>query len=83
MTSLQLLLEAFSLNVGEQWLEHQLEVALEHVLEAVDRQTDAVVGDAALREVVGSDLLRPVAGPDLAASIRCPFGVEFGFLDLF
>ena len=35
----------------------------------VERQADAVVGDAALREIVGADALRAVAAADLAPAL--------------
>ena len=43
-----------------------VELAVEHAVEGVQRQVDAVIGDAALREVVGADLLRAVAAADHA-----------------
>src|SRR5947209_12626921 len=42
-----------------------VELAHQHGIEVVHAQTDAVVGDALLREVVGADLLGALAGPDL------------------
>ena len=44
-------------------------VAFEHGVQLVGREVDAVVGDAALREVVGADLLGPLAGAHLAAPL--------------
>ena len=44
-------------------------VAFEHVLQLVRREVDAVIGDAALREIVGADLLGALAGADLAAAV--------------
>src|SRR5262249_21116411 len=44
-------------------------VALEHVVQAMRGEVDAMVRDTALREVVGSYLLRPFAGADLAAPL--------------
>ena len=41
----------------------------------VERQVDAVVGDAALREIVGADAFRAVAGADLAAPVGGALGV--------
>ncbi len=39
------------------------------MIELVQRQPDAVVGHAVLREVVGADLLAAVAGADHAAAL--------------
>ena len=50
--------------------------ALHDFVELVERQIDAVVGDAALREIIGADALRAVAGADLLASVRGRVGVE-------
>ncbi len=46
---------------GGERLDHLVEVALHHLVELVEGQADAVVGQAALREVVGADALRAVA----------------------
>ena len=45
------------------------EVAGHDAGEVVGGVADAVVGDAALREIVGADLLRAVAGTDLGAAV--------------
>src|SRR5438132_4087800 len=39
--------------------------ALEHLLELVQREADAMIGDAPLREIVGADALRAIARDDL------------------
>src|SRR3954465_9936840 len=46
-------------------VDELVEVALEDMVEAVEGQPEAVVGDPVLLEVVGADLLRPAAAPDL------------------
>ena len=56
---------------GDQFVE----VAVEHGIETVERQIDAVVGDAALREIVGADALRAVAGADLTFAVCGNLGV--------
>src|SRR5215472_6077960 len=48
-----------------------VEVAVEDRLQPVERQADAVVGDAALREVVGADAVAAVAAADQALARRC------------
>src|SRR6056297_2357562 len=40
----------------------------------VEREADAVIGDAPLREIVGADTLRTITGTDLGAPIRRPLG---------
>src|SRR5262245_64000959 len=45
----QLFLEPLGLEMGGDGLDELVEVAVEHVLEAVGREADAVVGDARLR----------------------------------
>ena len=42
----------------------------DHLRQLVERQVDAVIGDAALREIVGADALGAVAGADLLACGR-------------
>src|SRR5690606_35852338 len=44
-------------------------VALHDLREAVDSEADAVVGEAALREIVGADALAAVAGADLLLAV--------------
>src|SRR5258706_164057 len=43
---------------------HLVEVAVEDELQLVERQVDAVVSDAPLREVVGADAVAAVAAAD-------------------
>src|SRR5262245_40498871 len=49
---------------GGEGVEQLVELAVHDALDLVQREVDAVVGDAALREVVGADALRAVAGAD-------------------
>src|SRR6202022_2862563 len=42
----------------------------------IERQVDAVIGDAALRAIIGADALRTVPGADLLATIRRSRGVD-------
>src|SRR2546421_309123 len=53
-----------------------VQLTLEHAVELMRRELDAVVGDAIFREVVGADLLRAPARSDL----RAPGGVELRLL---
>src|SRR6185312_4021916 len=41
-----------------------------------ERQVDAVVSDAALREIIGADALAAVAGADLLLAIGGPRGID-------
>src|SRR3954447_6049966 len=50
--------------LGCKRIEQLVELAVHDALDLVERQVDAVVGDAALRKVVGADPLRTVAGAD-------------------
>src|SRR6185436_18223578 len=59
-------LELLRLVVGDQAGHDLVEVAVEHFLQPVDGEPDAVVAHAGLLEVVGADLLRAVAAADLA-----------------
>ena len=53
---------------GGQRLDDLVErLAVEHLVELVERQVDAVVGDPPLRKIVGADALGAVAGADLPA----------------
>ena len=51
-------------------------LAFHHLRQLVQRQIDAVVGDAALRKIIGADAFRAVARADLAAPFGRAFGVE-------
>ena len=61
--------------VGGEGGDDVVEVAGEHVGEAVDREPDAVVGEPVLLEVVGADLLAPPAAADLRAPLGRALGV--------
>src|SRR5688500_15931106 len=50
---------------GGQRVDQLVDRAIEHALQLVRREVDAMVGDAALRKVVGANLLRAFAGADL------------------
>src|SRR5215813_6463322 len=44
--------------------------SLEHLIELVQRQADAMVGDASLRKIVGANALGTVTGSDLILTLR-------------
>ena len=51
--------------VGDERVDHLVELAGQHLVELVDREPDAVVGDPVLLEVVGADLLGAATAADL------------------
>ena len=51
-----------------QGVEQLVQIARHHRFQPVQRQVDAVVGHASLREVVGADALGAVAAADLQAA---------------
>src|SRR3990170_73925 len=57
--------EQLRLVIGDQRVDDLVEFAHHHPVELVERQIDAMVGDAALREVISADPLRAVARTDL------------------
>ena len=54
---------------GQRVDEFAQRFARDHLRQFVERQIDAVVGDAALREIIGADALGAVAGADLSAAV--------------
>src|SRR5690348_18503231 len=66
----QFLLEALGFVVGNQAVDERTEFSVDDVGELVERQADAVIGHAILREVIGADFLGTVAGLDLTATLR-------------
>ena len=62
---------------GLELLHHFADAALDELVEVVERDLDAVIGDAVLREVVGADLFLAVAGADERLAVR---GVFLGLL---
>src|SRR5688572_2503000 len=61
-------LQALGLVPGDDRAHQLLEIAVDDAVQLVQREPDAVVGDAVLREVVGADLLRTFAGAHHAAA---------------
>ena len=69
--------EQLGLMLGHQRVDDLAErFAFDDLRQLVEREIDAVVGDAALREIVGADALGAVAGADLAAPLGGARGVE-------
>src|SRR5262249_31583824 len=63
--------ELARLLLGDQCVDEIVEgAALEDLLELMQGQPDAMVGDAALGEIVGADALRAVARADLVLTLR-------------
>src|SRR5262249_49217645 len=59
--------------LGDQSIDQLVERgAFQHLVELVQRQADAVIGDPPLGEIVGADALRAVARADLALALRGP-----------
>src|SRR5262249_45152933 len=68
--------EQLGLVLGHERVDDLAErLALDDCRQLVERQIDAVVADAALREIVGADALGAVAGADLAAPLGGAGGV--------
>ena len=61
--------------VVDQGVGHRLQIAGDDLIELVQRQADAVIGHAVLREVVGADPLAAIAGADQALALGRPLGV--------
>ena len=45
-------------------------LACDHLRQLIEREVDAVIGDAALRKIIGADALGAVAGADLLAAFH-------------
>src|SRR5262245_11207437 len=63
-------LERVAARLGGQRVDHRVEVAVEHTIELVQGEIDAMIGDPALREVVRADLLRAVAAAHHGTAVR-------------
>ena len=60
-----------------QGFDHIAQVALHDAQEFVERQVDAVVGEAPLREVVGADAIASIATADEAFALGSVFSGTF------
>ena len=66
----------FVLQRGQQFVHR----AIHHIRQLVQREVDAVVGDAALREIVGADAFGAIAAAHLQlARLRLRAGLLFLF----
>src|SRR5699024_6022789 len=71
--------QAAGLFVVDEGVADFVEFTVEELVEAVDREADAVIGDPVLFEVVGADLFGASARPGL---ITARFGLGFGLFVL-
>src|SRR6185503_13104100 len=62
-------LQLLRLVMRDERIDERIEVAFHHEIELVDRQADAVIGDAVLFEVVSANLFGAIAGADHRASL--------------
>ena len=63
-------MQLFRLVGGDEGVDEFVEGAVHDAVDLIERQADAVVGDAALGEVVGADLLAAVANLIVAVTIK-------------
>ena len=75
--------ELGGLVLGDQRVDDLVErgFTLEHIGELMRGEADAVIGDAALREIIGADALGAVAGADLALARPGALGIELAPLE--
>ena len=73
--------QQFGLVLGHQRVDDLVQrLAFHHLRQLVQRQIDAVIGDAALRKIIGADAFGAVAGADLPAPLGGALGVELAAL---
>ena len=73
-----LFFEFFGLEMRRQRFDERLELAFHHLIELMQREADAVIRHAILREVVGADLFAAVARcPPCCAAPRRSFPAAF------
>jgi hypothetical protein len=65
----QFLFQPLRLKMCDQRVHEGAELAVHHFGQLMQRESDAVIGDAILRKIVGADFFRAVARLDLAAAI--------------
>ena len=73
-------LETFLLVSQTKFLDECIKGALEDGVEFVERQIDAMVGDAVLWEIVSTDPFAPITAANLDAAIRGPFTLHVPLL---
>src|SRR4029077_4227100 len=66
---LEFLLEALGFEVRHEPVHKRAKLAFHHQIELVEREIDAMVCDAVLREIVSADLFGAIAGLDLSAAL--------------
>src|ERR1019366_7266891 len=71
----RLLLHLLALVMGDEGIEDGIHFAFHHEIELMQRQADAVIAHAILREVVGADFLAAVAGAHHALAPRAQHGL--------
>src|SRR5208283_169625 len=81
-TLLGLLLQFFGLVIGGEGVEDGIHLTLHHEIQLMQREADAVIRDAVLREVVGADLFAAIAGAHHAAPLRAQRRLLFFELQL-
>src|SRR5262245_24242571 len=67
--SLGFLFQLFGLEVRHHRVNQLVNPALHNLVELMDRQAYAVIGDAVLFEIVGADFFRTVAAADLRTAL--------------
>ena len=69
------LCQQFGLMLVHQRIDEQVQITAKELIEFVEGQIDAVVGDSALGEIIGPDTLGAITTSDLEAAGFGNFGV--------
>ena len=72
-----MLFQFFSLIIGNQGIDHFIDIAIQKGVQLVDGHIDAVIGDPSLGEIVGADPLAAVAGTNLTFTVFGYFTLLF------
>src|SRR5439155_24825748 len=64
--------------VAHERFENGIEIAFDKCREVVERDVNAMIGDAVLRKIVGADFLAALAGANLSASLGCVTSIFLG-----
>ena len=67
---------------GDECVKDLVHVAVQELVELVNRQLDAVVGHTIFREIIGADALRAVARADLTLAVGRDGGTLLFYLGL-
>src|SRR5690242_209214 len=62
---------------GLERLNHLFEVPVNHAVQIINRQPDAVIGQAVLRKIISANFLLAAASPNLSAALRAVFFLLF------